>query len=320
MSHYTAPRALVLGGAGFVGRHVCAAFTAAGYQVVAVSRRPRPHAPGVLGVSLDLLAAEPREITALLRAIGPAVVVNATGAVWDVTVRQLTDVNVHLVERLAGSLGALSTRPRLVHLGSVHEYGAVPHGAAIDEGVPECPSTSYGRTKLRGSRVVLDATAAGLLDAVVLRISNVVGPGTPRGSLLGRVAGQLADAAERGEPARLRLTPLRAKRDFVDVCDVTDAVVTAARRPVSGRVLNLGRGEAVGVRRMVDGLISASGIEARVVEEGGQEARSEGVEWQQVDCAAARAALGWVPRRRLEDSLRALWEETREHCRASRAS
>lgn len=317
------PRALVLGGGGFVGRHVCAAFAAAGYRVLTASRRPPPG-----GVLLDLLAAEEREIVRLLRDAAPSVVVNATGAVWGVSGRQMTDVNVRLVERLAGALGALPFRPRLIQLGSVHEYGLVPPGTTIDERAAQWPTTPYGRTKLQGSRLVLDATEAGRLDAVVLRISNVVGPGSPAGSLLGRVAGQLRDAAGRGEPAELRLAPLRAKRDFVDVRDITDAVVAAARRPVSGRVLNLGRGEAVGVRWMVDVLIAASGIEARVVEEseehgaggaGGAQARNAGVEWQQVDCTAAREALGWAPRRRLEDSLRALWQEARD-CPASRAS
>lgn len=313
-----APRAVVLGGTGFVGRHVCAAFGAAGYEVVAVSRGGRrPPGPPVRTAVLDLLDDTPEEIRGLLDRERPAVVVNATGAVWNVTGAQLTAVNVHGVARLLDALGRLRRPPRLVQLGSVHEYGAVRLGDTIDESSPETPSTEYGRTKLRGSRLVTRAAAAGAVDAVVLRISNAVGPGSPRGSLPGRVASQLGEAADRGVPALLRLSPLRARRDFVDVRDVADAVVAAAGRPVAAPVLNLGRGEAVSVRVLVTELIAAAGIEARIVEQGGEEARSAGVEWQQVSRAAARDALGWVPTRRLEDSLGALWEETRRTSRTS---
>lgn len=311
--------ALVLGGGGFVGRHVCRAFSAAGHDVVRVSRTPPPKGSAEPGVALDLLTAPPRDLMALLRTVRPAVVVNATGAVWDVTLRQMTAVNVRLVRRLTAALAAQDEPPRLVQLGSVYEYGPVPRGTPLDEAAPERPGSAYGRTKLRGSRLVLDAAAQGRLDAVVLRLSNVVGPGSPRSSLLGRVAGQLADAARRGTPALLRLAPLRAERDFVDVRDVTDAVVAAASRPVTGRVLNVGRGEAVHVRRMVDGLIEASGVRALIVEEGGDEVRGAGLERQEVDCTAARAALGWAARRDLDESLRALWHQA-SNCQVSRAS
>ncbi len=312
-------RALVLGGSGFVGGHVCDAFASAGYEVVAVARTPRPEIRASRTVAMDLLAATPGELAALLGSVRPTVVVNATGAVWGVSPQQMADVNVRLVRVLVDALSLLDQPPRLIQLGSVHEYGPVPQGVAIDENLPELPATEYGRTKLLGTRLVLDAARDGRLEGVVLRISNVVGPGTPRGSLLGRVAGQLSEAADAGRPALLRLAPLRARRDFVDVRDITGALVAAAVRPVSGRLLNLGRGEAVDVRWLVDTLIAVSGIEADLVEEGSEEARSAGVEWQQVDCGAAHTALGWRPARRLEDSLRALWEETRA-CRVSRAS
>jgi nucleoside-diphosphate-sugar epimerase len=301
---------LVLGGTGFIGREVCAALAAAGYPVVAVSRHAAP-VEAARCVALDLSTSTPDDLEALLRKECPAVVVNAAGAVWGVGPAQLVASNVALVRHLVTSLSRLPVRPRLVHLGSAHEYGPVPAGTPIRESTPTRPTSPYGRTKLRGSRQILAASRSGRIDAVVLRVVNVTGPGTPDASLLGQVAAQLAAAARERRTAVLRLAPLRARRDFVDVRDLADAVLAAARAPASGEAVNIGRGRAVSVRWLVRSLIAASGTPAEVIEEEDPHAapgRSAGIEWQQVDPSLARVRLGWWPRRTLADSLRALWE------------
>ena len=303
-------RALVLGGSGFVGRHVCAAFAAAGAEVIAVSRTIT-ELPGTRTIRLDLADTDPWRLGDLLAAAAPTVVVNAAGRVWGVYGDELVSSNVTLVDRVVQVACALPRPVRLIHIGSVHEYGPVPFGQPIDERTPPRPVDPYGRTKLIGSQRVLDACAAGRLDAVVLRVGNVTGPDTPAGSLLGRAAGQLAEAARNGEPAVLRLAPLRSRRDFVDVRDVARAITAAATAPVRGAVVNIGRGEAVSVRWLVHALIEASGLPARVEERAdpaGNAHRGTGIDWQQIDPSAARRLLGWQPRLTLRESLRALWE------------
>jgi nucleoside-diphosphate-sugar epimerase len=111
----------------------------------------------------------------------------------------------------------------------------------------------------------------------------------------------------------LRLTPLTARRDFLDVRDVADAVRLAATAPVTGRVINVGSGQLIHVRDLVDLLVAASGATARLVEEaapGTAAARAAGIEYQHLDVRAAHRLLGWVARRRLADAARALWAST----------
>jgi dTDP-6-deoxy-L-talose 4-dehydrogenase [NAD(P)+] len=300
-------RAVVLGGSGFLGRHICDAFVAAGDEVIAVSRR-LDRVPRARVVRLDLADTNPGTLRDLLAAAAPTVVVNAAGGVWGVSEEQLVASNVTVVRHVVTAVAGLPRPTRLIQLGSVHEYGPVPVGEPITEATEPNPVDPYGRTKLIGSRHVLDA--AGYIDAAVLRVGNVTGPGAPTGSLLGRVASQLRAAAGTGEPAVLTLAPLRSKRDFVDVRDVARAVVAAATAPVRGAVVNVGRGEAVSVRWLVDTLIEASGLPARVVEtaDPAKGARGAGIEWQQIDPTTARRLLGWRPAWALTDSLRALWE------------
>ncbi|MDC0772606.1 NAD-dependent epimerase/dehydratase family protein [Streptomyces sp. HD] len=299
---------VVAGGTGFVGRHVCRAFAAAGWQVTALARsRPRRRvAAGDLRL-LDIGAAPTAAITELLASVGPHVVVNAAGAVWSTTEEQMVRANADLVGKLTTAMSALPWRGRLVQLGSVHEYGPVAEGHLIVETTPERPVSVYGRTKLAGARHVLDAAARGQLDALVLRIANVSGPGTPRGSLLGMVAAHLARPAglggTGGDGGELRLSPLLSTRDFVDVRDVAAAAVAAAGSGVSGRVVNIGSGRAVQVRTLVRRLIELSGREVRLAEDAPPPRRGDSAEWQQLDISAARTLLGWQPARDLEQSL-----------------
>jgi dTDP-6-deoxy-L-talose 4-dehydrogenase [NAD(P)+] len=305
-------RAVVLGGTGFVGRHVCAALLGEGADVVAVSRQPGPPPPGPRPLALDLCRTPPGELADALTQGRPTLVVNAAGAVWAATEQQMVTANTELVRRLVDALRRAAQPVRLIHLGSVNEYAPSAHGRPVDEGTPTRPTTAYGRTKLAGTELILEAARRGDIDALVLRMANVAGPGSPPASLLGRVAHQLRLACAEGRTAEIRLTPLRAERDFVDAQDAAGAVLTAARSDVGGRVLNIGSGEAVPVRSLVDLLIKVSGVAAHVVEEPAHDAGDGRPERLEVDIRLARELLGWSPRRRLEDAVADQWRDLAE--------
>ncbi|SDW70979.1 Nucleoside-diphosphate-sugar epimerase [Amycolatopsis xylanica] len=297
-------RTVVLGGTGFVGRHVCARLSELGHPVLAVSRTPRPGA-AIRSAALDLTASGPGPLAELLRAERAEVVVNAAGGVWNSDEDQMRKSNADLTGSLVEALAGLPWRPRLVHLGSAHEYGAVPHGSIVDESWPPEPLTAYGRTKLAATEQVLAAVRAGRLDAIVLRVSNVLGPGAPAASLTGAVARQLA--GDRDGRAVVRLSPLRAHRDFVAAQDVAEAVALAAGTRCTGLV-NIGSGTAVDVAGVVRRLVELSGVPAEVVFESRPPTAVRAVgDWQCLDISAARERLGWIPRRDLDSALADTW-------------
>ncbi|MFB6889255.1 NAD-dependent epimerase/dehydratase family protein [Kitasatospora sp. NPDC056327] len=310
---------VVLGG-GFLGRHLGAAFAARGAEVHLLTRRGTAGPAGAVPAEppeiagFDLLAAAPREIAEVIRSVRAEVVVNAAGRAWQADEAEMTAGNAVLVERLVDALSLLPGPPvRLVQLGSVHEYGAgAPDGATTEEHEPE-PVTAYGRSKLLGSHEVLYATEHRSVDGVVLRLANVIGAGVPAGSLFGQVAAHLARAARadaRGDgAAELRLPPLRAARDVVDAVDAAAAVVAAATAPgarVTGRVINVGRGEAVPVRGLIDRLVELSGLDVPVVEDEAPGTARTDVARLLLDISRARDLLGWRPERSLDRSLRDL--------------
>jgi dTDP-6-deoxy-L-talose 4-dehydrogenase [NAD(P)+] len=303
----TEPCAVVLGGTGFVGRHVVDVLAGNGYRVVSVARGITRR-PGVVSIRLDLAAASVGQLAEVLATVRPSVVVNAAGAVWGgVSEQEMVETNVRLVRRLVTAMARLPEPARLVQLGTVHEYGPIPYGARITEDMPTRPAAVYGRTKALGTAAAL----AGGADAVVLRVGNVAGAGTPGASLLGQVAAKLAAGRRDGKPVSLELFRLDARRDFVDVRDVAEAVLAAASAEVGGRVINIGSGDSVRVRELVRGLVAVSGVAADIVERDADRtetgARGMDTDWQEIDISAARELLDWKPRFGVEDSVRAVW-------------
>jgi dTDP-6-deoxy-L-talose 4-dehydrogenase [NAD(P)+] len=302
-------RAVVLGGTGFVGRHIADALTRAGQAVTVVSRR----AGGAGAVAMDLTTSSPQAVAEVLDELRAGVVVNAAGCYWGLPEDDMRTSFVTLTERVLAALPRTACRPRLIQLGTVMEYAPTPPGVRLTEAAPIGPTGGYGRTKLAATEAVLAAMTAGV-DAVVLRITNSVGPGAHRSSLLGKVAYALLDARGTGRPATLELAPLRAQRDYLDVRDLGDAVAAAATAPKApGSVVNIGTGRAVPVRDLVNGLVEVSGHEAHIIEReppsGSPVSPGATAEWLEVDPGTAHRLLGWTATRTLKGALSDFWSD-----------
>lgn len=293
-------RILIVGASSFFGGHLRPAFSAAGHTVLTAGRS------GGWDLRMDLTADPVQRVAELLASAAPDVVVNCAGATVGAA-DVLAAANITAVHTLVTALLAWpgnGARPpvRLVHIGSAAEYGSVTPGVPVTEGAVPRPAGLYGATKLGGTRLVELTRSAGA-DAVVLRLFNVVGAGSPENTLPGAAVAQLRHGGS------LKLGPLDAVRDFVDARDAADAVLAAATAAeLPHAIVNIGSGTGVQARVLVRELLSAAGLEVAVHEDAPGSARSAGLLWQQADIARAHADLGWRPRRDLADSVRDLWD------------
>ncbi|MGW1871255.1 NAD-dependent epimerase/dehydratase family protein, partial [Streptomyces mauvecolor] len=109
---------VVLGATGFVGRHICEVFGAAGWTVTGIARGAQDPSTPYEIIPLDVVSAEPEHIARLLGERGAGAVVNAAGAVWQATEDDMTRANAALVKHLVAATARLDARPRLIQLGS----------------------------------------------------------------------------------------------------------------------------------------------------------------------------------------------------------
>ncbi|MEG3633589.1 NAD-dependent epimerase/dehydratase family protein [Micromonospora palythoicola] len=291
-------RVLLLGGGGFLGRHIGAALAAH-----AVVRAPSRQECDLVEVELSALAE-------LIARENPDVVVCAAGRIvgsgYDF-VRAHVLTTAKLIEAMAGA----ASGARLIRIGSAAEYGVVPHGVAVVEEHPAVPVGEYGLSHLTATRLADLAGASGRVDTMVLRVFNPVGPGMPPGNVLRRVTELIRSAMVEGS-ARITVGLHDTYRDFVDVRDVAAAVLAAARcEPGPERVFNIGSGQAVSTPEAVRRLAEVAGFSGRVAGGGfpPDAGRSATVPWMCADIRRSGRLLGWAPAYDLTESLKALWAE-----------
>lgn len=292
-------RILLTGHTGFVGRAVAAGLTAAGHEVVGLSRRNSPPPGGggealAADISDAALGARARAALAPCQAI-----VHAAASLsmddLDPAVTQVNCLGLQHVLALARDWEAES----FIFLSSLPVIG-VPHHLPVTESHPAAPQSAYHASKLFGEQLVGLGCAGRPVRGVSLRITSPVGPGLPEG----RILSVFVHRALAGEPLEVAGEGSR-EQDYVDVRDVAVAVEQALQRPVRG-VFNVASGRPVSnlelARRCVALCSSASPIRRH-----GSDPQ-EGLRWR-VSIDLARRELGFEPRHTLDEAIRAAAEE-----------
>ncbi|MGZ4678966.1 MAG: NAD-dependent epimerase/dehydratase family protein [Ilumatobacteraceae bacterium] len=306
-----APRLLVLGAGGFLGRsivHHLAGTTDA--ELVLHSRGVDDRAgldAGHESHELDLLSSSPGSLADLVDRVAPYAVVNCTGLAFGEPA-DLKVANVYVVMRLIAELEECKG-VHLVHLGSAAEYGRSTHNRPVSETTPAIPQSDYGITKLMATEQLMRAAAEERISVTVLRVFNPIGRFSPQTTLPGSAARKM-DEALRSDARTINLGPLDSWRDYIDTRDIARAVLAATvSTPRTSSVLNVARGEAVEGTQLIKTLATIAGFEGDVIQDAPRSVRSASVDWLCADVRAIKNEFGWTAEHTIDDSLGELWDE-----------
>ncbi len=258
---------LITGGAGYIGAHVVRAMTEAGEQAVVyddlstgIAERVPEGVPLVVGSTLD---AERVARTLADQEVTGVVHLAAKKQVGESVGRPLHYYREN-VEGLRVLLEAVTTAgvPSFVFSSSAAVYG-MPDVELVTEETPCVPMSPYGETKLAGEWLVRATGRATGLSTASLRYFNVAGAGAPELADVGvfNIVPMVFEKLTENAPPRIfgddYDTPDGTTvRDYIHVVDLAEAHVAAARAlqasPGRALTLNIGRGEGVSVREMID--------------------------------------------------------------------
>jgi UDP-glucose 4-epimerase len=288
-------RALVTGGAGFIGSHLVDALLARGDEVIVVDHLRRGHESN-LSPEARLFRADVSDVAAMLtalRAARPEVVFHLAAQI-DVR-RSVSDPSLDALVNIGGTAAVLEaardagTR-RLVLASTAGVYGE-PAELPTAEDAPIRPLSPYGAGKAAAETYLDLFTRLYGISTVSLRMANVYGPRQNPHGEAGVIAIFCGAAAEGRTVARYG-DGLQT-RDFVFVADVVDAFVAAGDADAGG-AFNVSTGRETTLRELQEAL----GLEA--VERPG---RLGDVRRSCLDPSAAARTLGWGARTPLRDGL-----------------
>ena len=295
-------RALVTGGAGFIGSNLVDALVERGDSVEIVdnfssgkrenvSEQARLHVLDVREPLTDLFADLKPDVCFHLAAQAD-VRVSIERPDYDAEVNVIGTLRVLEAARAAGSRIVFASTGGAI-------YGECESPA--DEASERRPLAPYGTAKLAGEEYLLTYQRLYGMSNVVLRFGNGFGPRQDPHGEAGGVAiflGRLRD----GEICRI-FGDGKQERDYVYVGDVVQALLAAAE--VEGGVFNVGTGCAVSVLELYElcRKVAGSDLAAELAP-----ARTGELQRSVLDIGKAERELGWRPKTSLEEGLRRTWD------------
>jgi UDP-glucose 4-epimerase len=296
-------KALVTGGAGFIGSNLVRFLVSVGHDVTILDnllsgyRKNVEESPRARFIEGDV-----RDAGAVREAVsGAEVVFHLAASVGNTRSIEhpIDDSEINVIGTLRVLEAARECGARKVVFSSSAGIFGELKTLPIREDHPVEPDSPYGASKLGAEKLCLAYSKLYPLEAVCLRYFNVYGVNQrydPYGNVIPIFASRMLE--------RQPLTVFGdgdQTRDFVNVKDVVQANMKAALTQGVSGAFNIASGTSVTINELVRLMAEVSGIEPEV---GHGPARKGDVRHSLADVSAAARAFGFAPKVTLRDGLR----------------
>ncbi len=307
-------KALVTGGAGFIGGHLAARLAELGHTVRVLDNFATGRRSNLLALpdDVELVEGDVQSYERVHNAVAGCEVVFHQAALPSVP-RSLQDPLTSHATNLTGTLNLLlasrdSGVRRLVYASSSSVYGANPD-LPKREDMPPAPISPYAVAKLGGEGYCRSFSEVYGLETVALRYFNVFGPRQDPTSQYAAVIPNFISALLLDRPPRV-FGDGEQSRDFTYVDNVVEANLRAVDAPgVAGRAFNVAAGQSITLNELLAQLRELTGSEVAA-----QHAppRAGDIRHSRADITRAREELGYSPGLGLREGLRPTVEHYRE--------
>jgi UDP-glucose 4-epimerase len=306
-------KAIVTGGAGFIGSHIARELSERSYEVVIVddlSTGKRKNIEPLLDRHyVSFVEGSVTDLPLLRDLFRGASYIFHQAAIPSVP-RSINDPLSSHQANLTGTLNVLlaakdSGVRKVIYASSSSVYGDAPT-LPKHEGMAPNPLSPYAVTKLAGEyycRVFSDVYG---LTTTCLRYFNVYGPRQDPNSQYAAVIPLFIQKAFHGEPLII-FGDGKQTRDFTFVRDVAEANVLAAENNASG-IFNIGRSERTSIEDLAEMILNFTGSKAQVVH---RDPRIGDIKHSLADISRARD-FGYAPRHSLAEGLKETISAMRE--------
>jgi UDP-glucose 4-epimerase len=305
-------KALVTGGAGFVGSALVRLLAEKGWNVTVydalkpgkVEFLPKD-APNVELIVGDIL--DEANLTQVLQNVSPEVVFHLAA------IHYIPYCNAHPLETIRVNVEGTESVfracrsaniPRVVFASTAAVYPAQSGPLSID--ITPAPLDIYGYTKLFGEQLAEWHQQQTKRTTVIARLFNVYGPRETSPHLIPQLLEQLVGGIE-----RLQVGNLDPKRDYVYVDDVArslyELAVVAVDTPDTLLRANVCTGKEYSVREVLDALQEITGRSIEIVQDPARMRPSDRPNLQG-DPTALRNIVGWAPETDFREGLAGLLE------------
>jgi UDP-glucose 4-epimerase len=317
---------LVTGGAGYIGAHVVRTFREAGLDAVVVDDLSSGHR-GFVPEAVPFVEGSILDTGLLVRTLHRHAVVGVVHVAGFKYAGVSVQRPLHTYDQnVTGTLSVLRAMQevgvdKVVFSSSAATYGT-PESDTVTEATATHPESPYGESKLVGEWLLRDQATATGLTHTSLRYFNVVGSGTTDlyDSSPHNLFPLVIEALIEGRTPQINgddyPTPDgTCVRDYVHVADLAVSHVAAARALTDGRALepvyNLGSGDGLSVRQIMDAMARVTGIDfepevrprrpgdpARIVASGELAARD--LDWRMRHTLDEMVGSAWTARKAAE--------------------
>ena len=294
-------RAIVTGGAGFIGSHVVEALLARGDDVHVLDNFATGKHENLRDGAHVHEADIRSDADGVFDTVEPDVCFHlAAQADVRVSVSRPdydADVNVLGTIRILDAARRHDAKVVFASTGGAI-YGECERPAREDD--PRCPLSPYGTSKLAGEEYIATYNRLYGTTHVVLRYGNVYGPRQDPHGEAGVVAIFMSRLRD-GEAPRI-FGDGRQTRDYVYAVDTAAATLAALER--NGGVYNVGTGQETSVLALLERIQHVAGT---TVTPEFVEPRAGELQRSVLDISRAERDLAWRPRHALDDGLRETW-------------